>query len=233
MFIPPMTPLDEVTLTTNPVVLALAQRLVRNSLEWNLRIHTPFRDLTKAESIAWIRRDPALIETNSCARPQFASHPHPHCGSCFGCLVRRVSFLVAGARDVAHRSDPLFSRFAWPGDSPDDGHGTVSAEQMADVLAVLSFCREVMLDRVHPAAREQMATYHVEPLFRRFSLDFLTALHLGYQRGGFGRSSVVQRVYEACLKDSLISASIATERMAEVSELKHKPSLDSPLVLAE
>lgn len=226
MFIPPITPLDEVTLTTNPVVLSLARNLVMDSLGWKLRIHTPFRDLTKAESIAWIRRDPTLPETNSCARPQFASHRNPHCGSCFGCLVRRVSFLVANVTDRPHRADPLFSIPADDGDSAPKSPEDVSEERMADVLAVLSFCRDVLLDRVSPMVKEQLRTYDVERLFQRFALDFLAALNIGYRKGGFGRNPAVQKIYDACVKDELISNSIARERIEEVAALKHKPRLD-------
>ena len=70
MFIPPMCPLDEVTLTTSPVVLSLAQDFVKTALDCEVRIQTPFRNITKAESIAGIRTDPALSRTNSCALPQ-------------------------------------------------------------------------------------------------------------------------------------------------------------------
>ena len=77
MFIPPMCPLDEVTLTTSPVVLSLAQDFVKTALDCEVRIQTPFRNITKAESIAGIRTDPALSRTNSCALPQYRRSPQP------------------------------------------------------------------------------------------------------------------------------------------------------------
>lgn len=226
MFVPPICPLDTVTLTTSPIVLALTRAFLRSCRGLDLRIITPFARLTKAESVAWIRKDSAVPRTGSCVRPMFSNYAVRHCGHCFGCLIRRVACLVAGALPTPQLYDPPF-RIDSTRNAQRLVPGTqLSEDTIADTMAVLGFCRDILLEKLAGQAKRQIEMYGVADMYRRFALDFLTALQIGYQEERFGTNPIVRDFYSACVSDGLISQEIARERRAEVAELKFRPDAD-------
>ncbi len=96
------------TKTTNPWFLSeLAQIL--DSIGVHGEIHNPFAGTTKGEMFRWVADtigEPAAAEflsaTESCGftnrRFLGVARSH-HCGTCFGCLLRRASFMAAGLQD--------------------------------------------------------------------------------------------------------------------------------------
>lgn len=96
------------TRTTHPWVLSELTR-IGGLVGAHAEISNPFADQTKGEMFRWLAEqvgaDPAsefLSATNSCgftSRRWLRIPAHKHCGTCFGCLVRRASFLAAGLED--------------------------------------------------------------------------------------------------------------------------------------
>lgn len=111
------------TRTTHP--LFLEQLVVLASAAGaHARIVNPFSGMTKGEMFRrvgdLIGNDAAagfLSATHSCGHTghrNFSISPLEHCGVCFGCLLRRASFLVSGVQD---RTSYLSARTT---DRPDD-----------------------------------------------------------------------------------------------------------------
>ncbi|TCB87731.1 hypothetical protein E0H26_28890 [Micromonospora zingiberis] len=96
------------TRTTHPWFLKEFSRLAQQAGAW-ANLLNPFAAETKGEMFRWLADqvgDAAASEllsaTNSCAftnRRWLGVSATDHCGTCFGCLVRRASFTAAGLID--------------------------------------------------------------------------------------------------------------------------------------
>lgn len=96
------------TRTTHPWFLTELSRLVSAAGAWGT-LSNPFAAQTKGEMFRWLADQvgdgPAsdlLSATNSCAftnRRWLGVTATDHCGTCFGCLVRRASFAAAELTD--------------------------------------------------------------------------------------------------------------------------------------
>lgn len=109
------------TRTTHPWFLAELSRLVGLAGGWGT-LSNPFATHTKGEMFRWLADEigdesasELLSATNSCAftnRRWLGVSATDHCGTCFGCLVRRASF---AASHLADRSNYVID--APPNDS--------------------------------------------------------------------------------------------------------------------
>lgn len=97
------------TRTTHPWFLFELSRLAAQAGAW-ADITNPFASMTKGEMFRWVADElgdddaasTMLSATNSCAytsRRWLGVKATDHCGTCFGCLVRRASFAAAGLAD--------------------------------------------------------------------------------------------------------------------------------------
>lgn len=96
------------TRTTHPWVLAELTR-IGTLVGAHAEISNPFAEWTKGEMFRWLAEQVGaeqasrfLSATNSCgftARRWLRISADKHCGTCFGCLVRRASFLAADLDD--------------------------------------------------------------------------------------------------------------------------------------
>ena len=228
MFLPPLAALDEVTMTTHPILIAITKALLRESYGIKFNVFEPFSDLTKAEVVSLCDAKEAIPSTNSCFNSRFARQEYSHCGKCHGCLVRRIGCLVAGVNDAKYAKDVLAQPAGaavmggWPG-------RTVQAQDFGDLQALLRFSRDVLDDELDDTTRLKIATFSREDLYRRAALDVVAAAYLLYRGANQGRNPVVQRFFEECKTDRLISPDIAEARIAEVREQKRRPDFDRKL----
>ncbi len=99
------------TRTTHPWFLTELSRLAQEAGAV-AAIHNPFATQTKGEMFRWLADEVGddkvagafLSATNSCAhtnRRWLGVKAKDHCGTCFGCLVRRASFAAAGLPDTS------------------------------------------------------------------------------------------------------------------------------------
>lgn len=96
------------TRTTHPWFLAELSRISEQAGAWG-KISNPFASLTKGDMFRWLADEAGddaasefLSATNSCAftnKRWFGVTATSHCGTCFGCLVRRASFAAAKVPD--------------------------------------------------------------------------------------------------------------------------------------
>lgn len=165
MYQPRFGPFDQVTMTSHPYVLSIAQRVVSDLVDRNVAIITPFEDMTKAEVLATCRVKDLLPQTHSCISQRFLQHD----GTCYGCVMRRLASIAADTRDTQYRKDPLKDRDA----------------RQENLVSILRYSLQ-FLDRGH-----RMSLYQIEniemfskhDLFERFALDNLAAVYKLEQSG--------------------------------------------------
>jgi len=181
MYQPRFGPLDQVTMTTHPYVVEIAEAVARLVLVSAPTIVLPFRDSTKAEIMADCPRSDVFPQTHSCISQRFGSHD----GTCYGCVMRRLSAIVASVPDVAYARDPLLD----------------SGAQDDNLIQLLDYCLSYLTDyKGMPAfRREVVELFGKHDLFRRYSLDVYGALHV-LACGGNTLSDTAQRYYREALQ---------------------------------
>jgi len=228
MFQPELTALDEVTLTTHPTLVRLIKTLLRYAYKSDFDYYEPFASLTKAEIIALCEFKEGIPSTNSCRTVRWAYSPVSHCGSCYGCVVRRASCLVAGVKDANYSADVLLRNVG------DDIIGRkrgsrIRTHHLDNLCALLKFARDIVDDKLDDIAEFKIRTFAKKKLYNRFALDMLSALYVSYDRDKIGRNKWVQKFYDECKKDGVITPDSATNRIDEVQGQKFKPSSDFKL----
>jgi 7-cyano-7-deazaguanine synthase in queuosine biosynthesis len=182
MYQPRFSPFDSITMTTHPVVVDSARRVIGEILGRKIAVLTPFEDLTKAEVFAVCPEKAGLRHTHSCISQRFGRHD----GTCYGCVVRRLAGIAAGVADVHYDRNPIADRNAHAG----------------NLMSLLTFCHDLLTDypNMDWFEVETIQTYSKQDLFRRFALDNYAAIHRLIQRGQRVRLPIVK------LHDSVIKS---------------------------
>lgn len=222
MYQPQYLPTDQVTVTTSPLLVELTKRLVDQVLDCKLQIYEPFENMTKAEAMATCSLTTLIPKTNSCITSRFSRQEFPQCGRCLGCVIRRLSTVVAGIRD---------SRYAWDVASMDVGdkieaarsptQRTITEHDMDDLMMLLRFARGIMTESLPPYTASIIHDYKKEELFRRFALDILAAVHLLSTES---RNRYLKKFRLEIFRDSIVTKDQLVERIAQVRETRIKPN---------
>jgi 7-cyano-7-deazaguanine synthase in queuosine biosynthesis len=160
MYQPRFSPYDTVTMTTHPFVLNKAKTILELFLRKKVNFVIPYENMTKSEVIAASPLKENLKFTHSCISLRFGKNE----GACFGCTIRRLGFLVAGAEDTVYTKDPI-------------GNSTYNADNL---ISLLRFSYDVLMDyRNMPySSTENIMNYNKLDLFKRFSLDTFCGLYI-------------------------------------------------------
>ncbi len=222
MFQPELTALDEVTLTTHPTLVRLTKTLLKQAYNRDFDFYEPFADLTKAETIALCEFKEGIPYTNSCRTTRWAYSSVSHCGCCYGCIVRRVSCIVAGVKDANYAADVLLRNVG------DDIFGRrpgskIKTEHLDNLYALLRFARDIVENKLDDIAEFKIRTFAKQELYRRFALDILSALYVLYDQDRKGSNVWVKKFYDECKKDGIITPDSARNRIQEVREQEFKP----------
>jgi len=227
--------LDEVTLTTHPVMVNLAKHFFLEMLNFELDIVLPFTDLTKAEALALITDKKEYKEiakmTNSCRNTSFAAAKKAptHCGHCLGCIVRRISMIVTKIENNIedyYSSDVLVKDIGDPdGRRPNT---KISLNSMNDLLMLMNFSKEILLGKTNQIGYAKIRDYNKEELFRRFSLDVMSVLSILYgdedeKPEGKGKNRYLKELYKEYKSLGIIDKALADKRAEEIKEKKYKP----------
>jgi len=227
--------LDEVTLTTHPVMVNLAKHFFLEMLNFELDIVLPFTDLTKAEALALIMDKKEYKEvaksTNSCRNTRFAAAKKAptHCGHCLGCIVRRISMIVTKIENNIedyYSSDVLVKDIGDPdGRRPNT---KISLNSMNDLLMLMNFSKEILLGKTNQIGYAKIRDYNAEELFRRFSLDVMSVLSILYgdedeKPEGKGKNRYLKELYKEYKSLGIIDKALADKRAEEIKEKKYKP----------
>jgi 7-cyano-7-deazaguanine synthase in queuosine biosynthesis len=224
MYQPQYLPTDLVTVTTNPLLVELTKRLVDQVLDCKLQIYEPFENMTKAETMAICPQKSLINRTNSCITSRFSQEDFPHCGRCLGCVIRRLSEIVADVED---------SGYAWDVVMMDVGdkikavrlpsQSFVREHDMDNLLMLLRFARGMMTDRLPPYTASIIHDYRKEELFRRFALDIFAAVHL---LSAQTRNRYIRKFNIESISGSIVTKHQLEERIAQVREERVTPNFN-------
>lgn len=217
---PKFTNADIITKTTDPYLMDLTKELLA-IYKINVEFIIPFSNLTKAEIAAISPEEEFIKNTNSCLNTMWAKHPNfTHCGFCYGCILRRISNIVAGIEDANYASFVL---------TEEPGHpylakrgSTVSKESYDNLVNMLSFAYKILegKDNLLFYTKERIKRYNKKDLFRRFALDIFAAIYL-LKRGKV--NSLLDRTYEEALSHGLITEEMLKKRIQDVREKRYRP----------
>ena len=221
MYQPKLTALDEVTITTHPFLIKMVKELLKLIYGNQFSFYEPFENLTKSEVVACCPDQEALKYTHSCRITRFIGSKQPHCGSCYGCLVRRTACLVAGVDDSNFGGDVLLKglgeeRIGW--------RGTITDSTMNDLRALLQFSRQILTDGLPESSALKIRQFKKEELLRRFALDVFSALYLLYDKEKIGHNEYCAKFYEDSINHGIVIREQLSNRIQEVRNQKYKPN---------
>jgi 7-cyano-7-deazaguanine synthase in queuosine biosynthesis len=160
MYQPRFSPYDAVTMTTHPFVLKKVKRILTTLLDREVSLVLPHENMTKAEVVAISGLKDGLPLTHSCVSLRFGKND----GCCYGCVARRLGFLVAGVRDADYTFDPL-------------GRNGGNADNISNLLR---FSLDVLTDfpDLLSSSKDIIEDFGKRDLFKRFALDTFAGLYV-------------------------------------------------------
>jgi len=196
MYQPAFSPVDSITMTTHPFVVRTAAQVASLLLRREIKVITPFENLTKAEVIAICPKKEGLKYTHSCITQRFGTHD----GTCYGCVIRRLATIATGVEDVRYSKNLISDSRAHAG----------------NLYSLLIFCYDILtrFNEMEEYEKGIIDTYSKRDLFRRFALDNFAAI----QRLLSNSKRVVRPIRE--MYESLaqkIGTGIFDERLAQLA----------------
>ena len=157
-----------------------------------------------AQSSFYNMREPFQRRSTS-----FADSKAPHCGSCYGCVVRRLPIEVTGVTDRKYRMEGL------SGEGADNTAHLIrlSAEFLSDSQSLPQYTKRIIEE------------YHKENLFECFALDNLSGFMLRSERrtDNLLQGRLMELVLHAVDREEL------EERIETVRDHKLKPNFGNKL----
>lgn len=195
MYQPSFGLFDRITYTSDPIVQKSSAKLIHEFLNHDVDIITPFEDNTKAEMFALSRRKDYLKNTHSCISSRFGCN----LGCCYGCMIRRVGFIVAEIEDCDYKYD----LFSLKDGQPVSNYGkSTSDRRITDLLELMKFSLDIIYDywSIDPVKRKRIDQYGKYDLFRRFALDTFSSLHILSNSGNTSLNPRIQKSYHDALR---------------------------------
>ena len=213
MYQPRLTLLDDVSFTTHPRVMKFSKKIAEEVLGTKINVIIPNENLTKAEVAATSLEKNYIKLTCSCRTTRWCNSNKPNCGTCYGCIMRRLALLVAGVKDNEYRSDILTSKES-------------RNEQYCNILHLLQFSLEFLndFDSIPNYTTETIKKYKKEELFERSSLDTFAGL-LVLKKENKLLDSIFLKFLESALK--IVSKEKLEDRIESVRNKEFKPDFKS------
>ncbi|MCQ1535359.1 hypothetical protein FTO70_06570 [Methanosarcina sp. KYL-1] len=204
--------LDKTTYTSHPEIQAYSRELIKEFLGLEINIETPFENNTKSEMFAMASRKELLKNTHSCITSMYGKN----IGTCYGCMIRRIGFIVADIEDC----DYLHDIFTLEDDSFLEYARTYGERRVNDFLELMKFSFDVLVNyqKMDYRKKEKIETYGKYDLFRRFSLDTFAAIYILYEEKNVTLNPRIKNAYLDAIK--YISKKEIEDRISYVRNLK-------------
>ena len=205
--------LDRTTYTSHPDVQKAAKDLLKLFLQLDIEIITPFDNNTKSEMFALSERKDLLKTTHSCISSRFGKND----GVCYGCIIRRIGFIVADIEDCVYMNDI----FTLKTKKKLNGYpNTKSENRINDLLELMKFSLDILLDYENMgfSKRKKIDPFEKYDLFRRFALDTFAALYILIEEKKVNVNPKVQVKYADSM--NYLDKNKIIERIIEVRQLK-------------
>lgn len=205
MYQPRFSPYDSVTMTTHPFVLKKVKRIFDLLFRREIQIVLPYENMTKAEVIAASPLPEGFPSTHSCISLRFGRSD----GTCFGCTVRRLGFLVAGVEDTNYTHDPI----------------GISRDNADNLITLMRFSYDILTDYEHmlPSSKENIEIYKKKDLFKRYAIDTFAGIYV-YQSKFGTLNQNLETIYEAAL--GYLTEQKIKQRIKKVRAPTFKPNFE-------
>lgn len=210
MYQPKFGLFDYVTMTTHPVVVESAYKILHILIGRKINFYLPFENLTKSEVISVISNPGYIPSTHSCISQRFGKHD----GTCYGCILRRLGTIVAGVKDTEYNKDPLIDK----------------SSNSDNLLSLLMFSQNILTDYENmPYYQiENIESYGKQDLFRRFALDNFAAIFI-LKSNKVKLTREVDRLFLDCIDQ--VGIEVLEERIEQVRNHKFTISSDPKYIL--
>jgi len=159
MYQPRFSPYDTITMTTHPFVMKKAKEIIDILLKRKINLVIPYENMTKSEVIMAAPYKEFFKDSHSCISLRFGKNE----GTCYGCVIRKLGFLVADVEDTIYTHDPIGNR-----------------KHDADNLSsLLSFSEDILFNykNMPDYSKNNIENYNKKDLFKRFAIDNFAALY--------------------------------------------------------
>ena len=205
--------LDKTTFTSHPVIQQASKDLLKLFLQIDIELLTPFENNTKSEMFALSEKKELLKITHSCISSRYGKND----GVCYGCLIRRIGFIVANVEDCKYMND-IFS--LKKKETLNGYPNTETSNRINDFLELMKFSLDILVDydNMEYSKRKKIDTFGKYDLFRRFSLDTFAALYIIIEEKNTNVNARIKKKYF----DSMhyIDKKLIINRISEVRKLK-------------
>lgn len=227
---PNITIADEITRTTHPLMINLADALFKKK-GVDVKIVMPFNDLTKAEIIAAYKENANYFKNTHSCRSQTIYDETSYktkveCGYCFGCLIKNIGLTyILGKRQNQFSLDPLKRNRTYKTlhlDKP----SKLDYNKMESIKSLIGFTSSVLRgdETIHQTTKEGIKAYHKENLFKRFSEDIIYGLSYMKQKGWIKNKEILGKLTSIEAESSWFKLDRVNERRAELIRQDEKPS---------
>jgi hypothetical protein len=226
MYQPRFLPLDNVTLTTNPILLKYTKDFLK-AFNINIeKIIIPNENLTKAEVIASSPFKEFIKYTNSCTTSRLASSEVSHDGKCYGCVARKLSCALCNVEDAKYAYD-VFSMNIGNKINVFGKNRIINSSHCENAFSLIRFAADILtdFDKLPPYTKENIISFGKEDLFRRFALDVIAALYILFEKNKQSKNNIIKTMYENIRRT--ISREQLTNRIDEIIECKIKPDFNN------
>jgi len=183
-YLPSFSPADELTKTTSPLMIKLANRLYEK-MGINFELVEPFKDNTKAEIISKIQDSTLINMTHSCRTSNYMPKDKHDCGHCMNCLIKVIGLsYIIGEKQNQFLLDPITNPDNYIAQSP-GGTRKFDYKKYEPFYQLVNFCTGVLSgkDGLHWSAKRSIDRYGKAKLYKRFSEDVIYGLSYMKKRG--------------------------------------------------
>ena len=163
----PVSAATDPTRTTDPFMMDLLTNIFNRVTDSNIRLSTPFKDMTKSEVILSSGNPQLIQDTWSCSYFQGLSHM---CGMCNSCLIRILSCY---AIDEGEELDQVYE--VNPFDVDPATLGETNQRNYSISKDTASFCSSILNpDRLNDIEKEKFLNLEkMYPILRNYALDLM------------------------------------------------------------
>jgi 7-cyano-7-deazaguanine synthase in queuosine biosynthesis len=195
---PTLSVADEITKTTNPLMLALATALFKKK-GITVAIKSPFDDFTKAEMISFGKENEGHFKsTYSCRGYRTPQEGVRECGYCMGCLIKNICLTyVTGKKQVQFALDPLTNSNSFSAECGNpDRHSMLNYNKIESALILIDFTTKFLRNdgTINQTTNIAIKDYGKSDLFRRFSEDIIYGLSFMKKNNMLQNETVLERL---------------------------------------
>lgn len=204
MYQPQFSPYDSVTMTTHPFVMNNVKQVIKILMKRDVDIILPHENMTKSEVMMASPYKDLFKHSHSCISLRFGTNE----GTCYGCAIRRLGFLVSGIEDTIYTYDPIGKN-----------------ANVENLISLLRFSYDILFDyeNMDDYSKQIIKVNRKKDLFKRFALDNFAGIY-EYNKTIGKLNPYVKRIFDDAMDQ--MNESRVTNRIKKVRKTTFKPNFN-------